>query len=58
MKFDKNTILFNAGGGLAILIVGIYFVRTTLWEALIMLAMLAFGFGLMARSLRSQPAKK
>ena len=31
MKFDKNTILFNAGGGLAILIVGIYFVRTTLF---------------------------
>lgn len=50
--------------GLAIIVAGIlsnmsiYFVRTTLWEALIMLAMLAFGFGLMARSLRSQPAKK
>ncbi len=31
MKLDKNTILFNAGGGLAILIVGVYFVRTTLF---------------------------
>lgn len=33
MKLDKNTILFNAGGGLALLIVGAYFVRTTLFPA-------------------------
>jgi hypothetical protein len=31
MKLDRNTILFNAGGGLAVLIVGAYFVRTALF---------------------------
>ena len=30
MKLDRNTILFNAGGGLAVAIVGIYFLQTTL----------------------------
>ena len=31
MKLDKSMVLFNAGGGLAILIVGAYFVKTTLF---------------------------
>ena len=31
MKLDKNTILFNAGGGLAVLIVAAYFVKTNVF---------------------------
>jgi hypothetical protein len=33
MKLDKNTILFNAGGGLAVLVVGVYFVKTTIFPS-------------------------
>ena len=47
------------GTGLAIIVAGvlmnlnIYFVRTSLWDTLLILALLAFGLGLLARSLRS-----
>ena len=50
------------GAGLAIIVAGvlmnlsIYFVRTTLWDTLLILALLAFGLGLMARSLKAHPA--
>lgn len=53
------------GTGLAIIVAGIlmnlriYFVNTSLWDTLIMLGMLAFGLGFMARALRShEPPKK
>jgi uncharacterized protein len=52
------------GAGLAIIVAGvlmnlsIYFVRTTLWDTLLILALLAFGLGLMARSLRAHPANE
>lgn len=45
--------------GLAIVVAGvlmnlsIYFVRTSLWDTLLILGMLAFGLGFMARALRS-----
>ncbi|THD04120.1 hypothetical protein B1810_06875 [Panacagrimonas perspica] len=49
--------------GLAIVVAGIlmnlsiYFVRTSLWDTLLILGMLAFGLGFMARALRPhQPA--
>ena len=44
--------------GLAIVVAGIlmnlsiYFVRTSLWDTLLMLALLAFGIGLIAKALR------
>ena len=46
------------GTGLAIIVAGIlmslniYFVRTSLWDTLLILGMLAFGLGFMARALR------
>jgi hypothetical protein len=52
------------GAGLAIIVAGvlmnlsIYFVRTTLWDTLLILALLAFGLGLMARSLRAHTANE
>jgi len=47
------------GTGLAIIVAGvlmnlsIYFQRTSLWDTLLILGMLAFGLGFMARALRS-----
>jgi hypothetical protein len=54
------------GTGLAIIVAGvlmnlrIYFVGTSLWDTLMILGLLAFGLGLLARSLRSHapPAQK
>ncbi len=49
------------GTGLAIIVAGvlmnlnIYFERTSLWDTLLILGMLAFGLGFMARALRSHP---
>lgn len=48
------------GAGLAIVLAGVlmnlqvYFQSTNLWDTLLMLALLAFGLGLMARSLKAQ----
>ena len=50
--------------GLAIILAGIlmnmdiYFRQTSLFNTLVMLALLAGGFGLVARSLRAKPAQK
>lgn len=47
------------GTGLAIIVAGvlmnlsIYFTRTSLWDTLLMLGLVAFGLGFMARALRS-----
>lgn len=52
------------GTGLAIIVAGvlmnlrIYFVNTSLWDTLIMLGMLAFGLGFMARALRPHESTK
>lgn len=62
LAYSRNTLwgwLLTASG-LAIIVAGvlmnlhIYFVATTLWDTLLMLALLAFGLGLIARALGSR----
>lgn len=60
LAYGRNTLAgwLLTGAGLAIVFAGIlanlhvYFVSTSLFDTLMMLGLLAFGLGLMARSLR------